>query len=251
MDPVVRALSDQLDELASMVGTIGEAEWRRPSACVGWSVADVVLHLAQTNEMATGSAHGRLLEAADGAAWAAAGDGVDEAADAGVAAQRGASGAEVYVRWQRSADEMVTALREADPEVRVQWVAGDMSPRTLATTRIAETWIHTGDVAIGLGVHWAPTDRLRHIAYLVHRTVPYAFARGGLAEPRPVAFVLVSPDGRDEWVFGDRDSAATVVQGPALDLCLVAGQRAEAADTALVATGPDADELLAVMRTFA
>ena len=50
MDPVVEALREQLDELASMVATIGEPEWRRPSACDGWTVADVVLHLAQTEE---------------------------------------------------------------------------------------------------------------------------------------------------------------------------------------------------------
>ncbi len=84
-------------------------------------------------------------------------------------------------------------------------------------------------------------DRLRYVKS----------ARSGLERPRPVAFVLSSPDGGDEWVFGDPVSAVTVVQGPALDLCLVAGQRAEAADTALVATGPDADQLLAVMGTFA
>ncbi len=251
MDPVVQALRDQLDELATMVEPLGEPEWRRPSGCAGWSVADVVLHLAQTNEMATASAQGRLLEAADGAAWAEAQSDVDEAADAAVAAQRDTTGAEVHARWNRSADEMVAAFREADPDVRVRWVVGDMSPRTLATTRIAETWIHTGDVAVGLDVEHPPTDRLHHIAYLVHRTVPYSFARSDLEPPQPVAFVLTPPNGSDDWVFGDPTSAATVVQGPAHDLCLVAGQRADAGDTSLVATGPDADAVLAVMRTFA
>lgn len=250
MDPVVQALRDQLDELATMVDHIGEDEWRRGSACAGWSVADVLLHLAQTNEMATASARGRLLEEAGGAVWAATGADVDEAAGAAVAAQRVATGNEVHARWQQSADDMAAAFHEADPAARVRWVVGDMSSRTLATTRIAETWIHTGDVAVGLGVAHPPTDRLSHIAYLVHRTVPYAFTRGGLEPPDPVAFVLSSPTG-GEWTFGDPASAATVVRGPAHDLCLVAGQRANATDTALVATGPDADDLLALMRTFA
>jgi len=251
MDPVVEALRHQLDELAAMVGPISETDWRRPSACEGWSVADVVLHLAQTNEMAAASARGSLLEAADGATWADAGAGVDDAAEAAVAAQRGQTGGEVWARWQRSADDMVAAFDAADPSTRVRWVVGDMSPRTLATTRIAETWIHTGDIAMGLGVEHPPSDRLRHIAYLVHRTVPYAFTRAGLDPPEPVAFVLTPPGGGEPWVYGEPTSAATVVRGPAHDLCLVAGQRANAGDTSLVASGHDADAVLALMRTFA
>ena len=43
----------------------------------------------------------------------------------------------------------------------------------------------------------------------------------------------------------------TTVTGDALDLCLVAGQRADAADTGLVAEGPDASDVLALVRTFA
>ena len=43
----------------------------------------------------------------------------------------------------------------------------------------------------------------------------------------------------------------TTVRGDALDLCLVAGQRADAADTGLVAEGPDAEGVLALVRTFA
>ena len=41
------------------------------------------------------------------------------------------------------------------------------------------------------------------------------------------------------------------MRGDAVDLCLVAGQRADAADTGLVAEGPDGAEVLALVRTFA
>ena len=56
---------------------------------------------------------------------------------------------------------------------------------------------------------------------------------------------ITSPVDGAAWAFGDAD-AATVVTGPALDLCRVAGQRASAADTALVATGPDGADVLAL-----
>ena len=64
-----------------------------------------------------------------------------------------------------------------DLSTRVRWVAGDLSARTLATTRLAETWIHTGDIASAIGIEPVATDRLRLIARLAWRTLPYAFDR--------------------------------------------------------------------------
>jgi hypothetical protein len=64
-----------------------------------------------------------------------------------------------------------------------------------------------------------------------------------------VAFELTAPDG-DVWTFGE-GAADTVLRGPVRDLCEVAGQRANAADTALTAEGPDADGVLELVRTFA
>jgi uncharacterized protein (TIGR03084 family) len=248
-DDVVAALAEQVDELRGLVGPLDEDGLATSSACDGWSVADVLLHLAQTNEVAVASVRGDL--AAVAGQWGQARSGnVDEAAGDAVAAERGATGAEVRARWDRSARDMVAAFAAADPAARVEWVVGQMAARSLATTRIAETWIHTGDIAEGLGVDRAPADRIRHIVYLVHRTIPYAFSRAGREPAGAVRFEVTAPAGDETWAFG-ADDAATVVTGPALDLCRVAGQRATAAETALVATGPDGADVLALMRTFA
>ena len=106
---------------------------------------------------------------------------VDDGADVMVQHQRGAPPAEVRARWQQSADELRAALDDGDPHERVDWVAGQLTVRTLATTRLAETWIHTGDVADALGTVLVPAERLRHIARLAWRTLPYAFTRAGRA----------------------------------------------------------------------
>lgn len=250
VDDVVTALDEQVGELRSLVAPLDEAGLATPSACEGWSVADVLLHLAQTNEAAVASVRGELESATD-SLWGRARPGdVDVAAGEAVAAERGASGSEVRDRWDRSAREMVAAFAAADPAARVPWVVGEMAARSLTTTRIAETWIHTGDVAEGLGVARQPADRIRHIVYLVHRTIPYAFARAGREPSGPVRFAVTAPVSGETWAFGDAD-APTVVTGPAVDLCRVAGQRASAADTALSAAGPDAADVLALMRTFA
>jgi uncharacterized protein (TIGR03084 family) len=250
MDDVVAALDEQVEELRDMVGALDEDRLAAASACEGWSVADVLLHLAQTNELAVASVRGDLVAAAERVWGQTAPGDVDAAAGEAVAVERGASGADVRARWDRSARDMVDAFAGVDPATRVPWVAGDMAARSLATTRIAETWIHTGDVAEGLGVRHEPADRIWHIVYLVHRTIPYAFARAGREPAGRVRFEVTAPRTGETWAFGDAD-APTVVTGPAVDLCRVAGQRARAADTALVATGPDGADVLALMRTFA
>jgi uncharacterized protein (TIGR03084 family) len=210
----------------------------------------VVLHMAQTNEMATASARGEL------AAWMAhayeglrAATDIDDGAALMVEKERGAEPAELDARWQRSCGELRDALLACEPSARLQWVAGELAARTLGSTRLAETWLHTLDVADGLGVELAPTDRIQPIARLAWRTIPYAFQRAGRDAPGPVAFRLTAPSGA-AWDFGDGD-APTRVTGSGHELCLVAGQRRSAADTTLVGEGPRADEVLELVRTFA
>lgn len=243
MEAIVRALSEQQQELANL---LVDANLDVPSACAGWSIGDVVLHLAHTNDLAIASAEGRLPAVA---AIPPAGA-IDDGADAAVARERGKqSPAELVARWQTGALALQRALLACDPSERLQWVAGTLAARTLATTRLAETWIHTGDVAFGLGVVLPPQPRLRHVARLAHRTLPYAFEREGRTMSGPVAFRLVGPGG-DAWDFGD-DDAPTVIRGDGPELCHVASRRVPPSATSLVASGPDADAVLAVVRTWA
>jgi uncharacterized protein (TIGR03084 family) len=251
MDEILEALAEQHAELYRLVADLDEAQWQRPSRCEGWSVADVVLHLSQTDELAIGSASGQFSEALGTLAHGIGPAGnVDDGADLMVARDRGQPGSAVLQRWKTGADHLRALLGATDPHARVVWVAGELSARTLATTRLAECWIHTGDVAEAIGVELVPGDRLRHIARLAWRTLPYAFARSGRELSGPVAFELVGPNG-DTWRFAPDDTPLTTVSGPAVDLCLVAARRVEPTATALVADGPDAEAVLELVRTYA
>jgi uncharacterized protein (TIGR03084 family) len=243
------ALARQHAELWALVRERDEDEWHKPSACPGWDVADVVLHMAQTDELAVSSVQ-QQFDVTE-LSRAARGDGtVDDAAGDAVAQDRGAPGAEIGARWERAAAELREQLATADPSARVKWVTNTLSTRTLAATRLSECWIHTGDVAFAYGEAPAADDRLEHIARLAWRTLPYAFTRSGRELHGSVAFDLVAPAG-DPWVFGAPESSDTVVRGPALELCLVAAQRKTADETSLHADGPDADGVLELVRTFA
>lgn len=253
MDGIVAALSEQHAELSALLSGLDEPAWTTPTpSCPGWTIADVVVHLAQTDELASASARGSFD---DGFSELFRGDGgtnnVDEAAEMMVVHERGQTGATLLERWRTNADEMRQVFAVTDPHARVQWVSGELSARTLATTRLSEAWIHTGDVAEALGVDQEPPARLWHIARLAWRTVPYGFARAGREAPGPVAFELRGPNG-ETWDFvPDGVGPSTVIRGDAIDLVRVAAQRAAPADTSLGGEGPDVDAVLELVRTYA
>jgi uncharacterized protein (TIGR03084 family) len=252
MEEIIAAVREQHAELDGLLSGLREADWQRPTpSCEGWTIADVVLHLAQTDELAIASARGDIASGF-GTLFRGAGsaNNVDEAAEAMVTQERGESGAEVYERWRASANEMCELLASCDPSARLQWVSGELSARTLATTRLSEAWIHTRDVAEALGVELDPPPRIWHISRLAWRTVPYAFTRSGREVGGPVAFELQAPNG-DLWEFIPDGEPRTVIRGDAIDLCLVAARRVDPAQTSLRGEGEEADAVLELVRTYA
>lgn len=248
MDAILTALVAQQDELDGILSAATEADWDRPTRCPGWTVADVVLHLAQTDELAVASAQDRLAEAGEG--WTGIeGDTVDDRAGALVAAERGAPWQEVLARWRSAAAAERDAFAAVAPSDRLTWVVGQLSARTLATTRLSETWIHTGDVAEALSVPRVPGPHLQQIVRLAWRTLPYAFAKDGRSLAGPVGVSLSAPGG-GTWAFGV-DEAVTLVRGPAVDFCEVAARRLDPAASGLTTAGPDGPAVLELVRTYA
>src|SRR2546423_12879835 len=99
MDDILTALAEQHDELDGLLAGLDEAGWARPSRCPDWTISDVVLHLAQTDEMTVASAERRFTDAVAAfghPAGAATRATVDDLAGVAVAAQRGRPGSEVY-----------------------------------------------------------------------------------------------------------------------------------------------------------
>jgi uncharacterized protein (TIGR03084 family) len=254
-------LGAEEERLEKILLGLDEEQWVSPSGADGWTIADVVLHLAQSEEGAAATAtHGTLHGTLRGALGSGlgsglgvvAGDTMDDRADAAVRMERAAltSGpAEVFARWQRARQAALAAMRAADPDVPVQWMVGTLKPATLATTRLAEHWAHGLDIAGPLGADFPDTPRLRHIAWLAHRTLPYALSVAG--EPvAPVRCELTAPDGAEVWRFGPAD-AESAITGSAGEFCRVAAQRLDPARSGLAASGPHGAAALRLVRTYA
>jgi uncharacterized protein (TIGR03084 family) len=229
--------------LEDILAALNEAQWLTQSAAPGWSVADVVLHLAQSEEAVVASTRGESPR--EGGAPVGS---VDDWAARMVDAERAAP-AQVFARWRRARDAAADALRAADPQAPLQWVVGPVKPATLATTRLAEHWAHGLDITGPLDIDFPDTSRLQHIAWLAHRTLPYGFQLAGQT-PAAVRCSLTAPDGVTSWTFGP-DDADSEISGPAGAFCRVAAQRLEPAASGLQAAGPHGPAALRVVRTYA
>jgi uncharacterized protein (TIGR03084 family) len=248
-------LEAEQDRLAHILAGLDAAQWASPSAAGGWTIADVVLHLAQSEEAVVATAAGApptpqtpgLTNPHPPPHAPFMGLTVDEFADQAVRAERSAGSP--LPRWQTARTAALAALRAADPGQPLRWVAAPLKPATLATTRLAEHWAHGLDVAGPLGVEYPDNERLRHISWLAHRTLPYAMGLAGLPAGE-VACELTAPDGVDVWRFGP-DGAVSVISGPAGAFCRVAAQRLAPGRSGLRGTDETAQAAIRLLRTYA
>ncbi|MEV5407645.1 TIGR03084 family metal-binding protein [Thermopolyspora sp. NPDC052614] len=247
MPELIEDLRAETRDLTVMVEPLDEAGWRTPTPAEGWSVRDQLAHLAWFDESATTAATDP-----DGfrAGLAAMADRLETAVDDLVAESRSLTGAQVFAWFLRARERSLEVFAGLEPRARLPWYGPDMSAASFVTARLMETWAHGQDVADALGVTRVPTARLRHVAMLGVRALPYGFAVRGLPIPAdPVRVELTLPDG-GPWSAGD-PAAADVVRGPALDFCLLVTQRRHLADTALEVTGPTARAWMNVAQAFA
>ncbi|GLW91366.1 TIGR03084 family protein [Actinokineospora globicatena] len=235
-------LRDEGAEVDALVADLPAGGWRTPTPAPGWTVAHQVAHLAWTDERA-------LLAATDPAGFAAelagiTGRFVDQGAEEGARLEP----AELLRRWRASRARLAEVLAAA--EGKVPWYGPPMSPASMATARIMETWAHGGDIADALGVRRVPTRRLRHVAHIGVRTRDFAYLVRGLPVPVEAFRVeLTGPDG-EVWTWGPAEADQRVV-GSAVDFCLVVTQRLHRSGADLVAVGAEAERWLGIAQAFA
>jgi uncharacterized protein (TIGR03084 family) len=240
---IVADLAAEQERLEELLAGLTDEQWASPSAAPGWAVTDVVIHLAQTEELVAASIAG----GGRGQVWERGDQTLDQAVATVVAADQ-APPAEVLERWRRARRDALDALRGADLQQRVPWAATPLRPAVLATTRLAEHWAHGLDITGPLDLPYPDTERLRHIAWLGHRTLPYAFAVEGL-EAEGIYCELTAPDG-STWRYGPAGAESTVI-GSAGDFCRVGARRLLPEDSTLATEGPHAAAALRVLRNYA
>jgi uncharacterized protein (TIGR03084 family) len=280
-------LTAETAELTGLVVGLTEAGWRTPTPAPGWTIADQVSHLAFFDDAAISSATDPSGFAADLARAAETGQlNPDDVAER----YRSLTGEQVLAWFGASRNHLIEVFVELDPSARLPWFGLPMSAASALTARLMETWAHGQDVADALRATRAPSARLRHVAHIGVRALPFSFAVNGLDQPaEPVRVELTAPvlaqggdplkpthdelaqggdplePPHDELAQGgdplkpthDDESwtwgpptAANRVTGPALDFCLLVTQRRHRDDTALVA-GSGRRSVLDIAQAFA
>ena len=117
--------------------SLSEEQWSGPSQCDVWTVRDVLAHMTATATMTPAAFFPKLI---------ASGFSFDKVQEKGIAAQRGATGAETLSRFQAV-------------------IASEKKPPGPKDTVLGETIIHAEDIRRSIGMQRAyPEDALVEIA---------------------------------------------------------------------------------------
>ena len=221
-------LSDLVAEeqhLDQFLQGLSTREWKKKTPAPGWTIQDQVSHLAHLEGFA----------------------------------------AEVIELWRHGRADVVEALSRMLATDRIPWICGEMSARSFATMRLMETWAHGIDIKVAILGRMTPipeddleedeedpiadTPRLRHIAWLGQKSLPFAFEQAGETYPSQGIRVELMGPKYAAWRFGPEDTDQ-VIRGMAADWCRVVVRRQPASETGLKAVGASAERALEIARAY-
>ena len=225
-DPSVPLLR-QRRRLGEVLSTLSEDQWATPSRCDGWTVFDVVAHLAGTNQYWVVSARGaldgkptRYLVGFDPAATPA--DMVD--------AMRHLTPADVLASFLDGVEQLEATVGSLDDE---QWSLpaetppGHIALHGMVRHALWDGWVHERDVLLPLGLTQAEEpDEVRACLEYAAAIGPALLASQGSTRAGVLAVDAVDPKvqlvveiGESVVVrAGDASPDAARITGPAVDL---------------------------------
>lgn len=261
MREILSDLVAEQQQLDQFLQTLRDRQWPTRTPAEGWSIQDTVSHLAFTEAFAAEVlAQGRARIETENITD------LDEWNQRGVEKGRGRRHQEIIEWWRFGRADVVEALSRMVASDRVPWLYGDMSARSFATIRLMETWAHGLDVKAAILGRMTPlpeppegdedyddplaeTTRLRHIAALGQKTLPFAFEQAGEEFPASGIRVEVMGPLYAAWRYGPEDTDQ-VIKGMAGDWCRLVVRRVAAEETGLKAVGEYAERALTIARAY-
>lgn len=240
-------LAAEYDDLESALDAVGSAQWDTATPAEGWAIIDQLAHLAWSETVAAQAA----LDPESFVRWRDAQQGdFEPAVQAGLDEGRRLPPADLRTRWRDASRSLLTAIDAMSPGARIPWFGPSMSPASMMSARLMETWAHGQDIADTVKLDRRPTTRLRHIAHLGVATRGWSYqVRNRQAPDHEIYVALRAPDG-DLWTWASHD-APDRISGDALDFCLVVTQRRHVLDTSLRCEGRFAVEWMAIAQAYA
>ena len=193
-----------------------EDEWKRPTACPGWSVQDHLSHLVSTERSLAGDP-GTTHRAGD---LAHAKNPIGEANEHEVDSRRHLPGAEVLAEWDGVVERRLAWLRDAPDEAFAADSWTPVGPGTVLDflqIRIMDAWVHELDMRRAVG---QPGDEdgiaAEHAVDRLLLAFPLVVGkRAGTPEGATVVLRLTGPVAREVAVTVTGGRAARVDAVPA------------------------------------
>jgi uncharacterized protein (TIGR03083 family) len=215
LERYVAAWRGTADELTVLLGTLAEADWAKPTDCPGWSVADVVAHLAALEtELATGIGPRTIapLEGRElGASWT----------EAGVAERRGRTPESLLEELRHgiaARAEQLAADPPTNPLARAPHTPAGLpwDNRTLLRNRVVDMWVHEQDIRRAIGQPGG-MDSLaaRLVADVFQAAWPFILAKK-VGAPAGTTLALTVAGTRADYVVG-ADGRGAVAEVPVAD----------------------------------
>ena len=246
MEQICADIEAETEALAGVVDGFTEHQWRAPTVAEGWDSCETILHLGATDwicDLAVSNPAGF----AEVRARLANGEvSVHELVRSETNAK---AGNELWRWFLEIRGSMVDALRKTEPNARITWLGPDIGARSLATSRLLETWTHSHDLADTFDVPYPPTDRLRHIAHIGYVTREFSYINRGMSMPdEPVRLELLSPNG-ESWTWGPSDAEQLVVS-TAYEFCKVLTRRLPLRESTVETKGAFATEWMEIAQPW-
>lgn len=247
LDGVLNDLAAESAQLDEWVSGLTAAEWAIVTTAEGWTVTHQIAHLhwtdvASLSAIRSPEVFGQMLKEA-----ATDPTGYVDTKSEEMALQ---PVDELLAVWREGRRELDAALRGVPDGEKIAWFGPPMSPTSMATARIMETWAHGHDVADALGVEVLPTSRVRHVCHIGVRARGFAYLVHGEQDPGvDIRVELTGPEG-DLWTWGAEDSPDRVT-GSAHDFALLATRRRHLDDVDVSAQGEVASHWLTIVQAFA
>ena len=247
LQAVLTDLAAESDELDSVVSRLSPDQWGLVTTPEGWTIAHQIGHLHWTDRQSLLAIHDAGAFNAEIAEFI---NRADTIVDDEAAAMAELGPAELLARWRTGRADLATALASVPAGEKVPWYGPPMSPISMATARVMETWAHSHDVFEALGLPKVPSDRVKNVCHLGIRTFAFAHQMRGEEVPEvQVRVELTAPSG-DRWEWGP-EGAEQRVSGDAWDFALLATRRRHRDDANVTAQGDVADHWLDIVQTFA
>lgn len=207
-----------------------------------WTVRDTIAHLADFEDLGADSINkGTLIKE-----WQTSSD-LEALKKRAIEKGRAMRPQDVIEWWRAGRAKVVEPLSHMNGSDRIDWISGDMSAKTFATSRLMETWMYGLDIYATLGLEIEDTQRIRHICWLGWKTLPYAFKQAG-EHYEPIRVEVIGP-GYAKWVYGPEDTDQ-LIKGSASDWARIVVRRIKPEKTRLKVSGEYAEKAIRVARAY-